>query len=92
MGSRLHAIVRGDVQGVFFRAHTQQKAAELNLTGWAMNTRDGAVEVVAEGEKESLDRLLVFLRRGPPSAVVAKVEEEWGEAKNEFSGFEIRYQ
>lgn len=88
---RLHAIVRGEVQGVFFRANTQQRAAELSLTGWVMNRKDGGVEVVAEGEREPLERLLGWLRHGPPAASVEKVDSEWGEATGEFPGFEVRY-
>ena len=88
---RLHAVIRGEVQGVFFRAHTQQKASELGLTGWVMNLSDGGVEVVAEGEKEPLERLLGWLQTGPESATVEKVKEEWQDATGEFSGFEVKY-
>ncbi len=89
--TRLHATVRGDVQGVFFRAHTEEKARELGLTGWVMNTSGGGVEVVAEGEREKLEALLAWLRRGPPAAVVSGVDAEWEEFKAEFARFEIKY-
>ena len=91
MAARLHAIVHGAVQGVFFRANTQQRAAELSLTGWVMNRKDGGVEVMAEGEHEPLERLLGWLQHGPPAASVEKVESEWQTATGEFSGFEVRY-
>ena len=88
---RLHAVIYGEVQGVFFRAHTQQKATELGLTGWVMNLSNGNVEVVAEGGKEPLERLLGWLQTGPQAATVKKVEKEWQDATGEFSGFEVRY-
>jgi len=89
--ARLHAIVSGEVQGVFFRAHTEEEARRLGLTGWVMNTSDGGVEVEAEGEKEKLAELLLWLHHGPPAAIVEKVEYEWKEFSGEFSGFKIRY-
>ena len=89
--ARLHAVVRGNVQGVFFRAHTEEVAGRLGLTGWVRNMRDGGVEVVAEGEREKLEELLAWLRRGPPLASVSSVEHEWLEFRGEFSSFSIRY-
>ena len=91
MKSRLHALVRGDVQGVFFRAHTLEEAIRLDLSGWVMNTQDGSVEVEAEGEKPALEKLLAWLRHGPPSAHVEKVESEWKDFAGDLSGFRIRY-
>lgn len=91
MNARLHAKVSGEVQGVFFRAHTEGKAGELGLKGWVMNTGDGRVEVEAEGEMDRLRDLLMWLRKGPPSARVDKVEFEWLEPTGEFSWFRIRY-
>jgi len=89
--ARLHAIIMGDVQGVFFRAHTEEEARRLGLVGWVMNTKDGRVEVEAEGEKEKLAEFLLWLRHGPPAATVEKVEHEWKDFTGEFSGFRIRY-
>ena len=91
MKARLHAKVYGDVQGVFFRAHTEEEALRLGLSGWIMNSREGGVEVEAEGEREALDELLAWLQHGPPAAVVKKVEHEWKDFAGEFSGFGIRY-
>jgi len=91
MESRLHAFIRGDVQGVFFRANTQDRARELGLTGWVRNRSDGSVEVVAEGDKGKLESLLSWCRHGPRAATVSGVEHEWEEKKGEFADFEIRY-
>lgn len=88
---RLHAIVKGRVQGVGFRAHTQWEAARLGLTGYVRNLRDGRVEVVAEGARDDLERLERFLQAGPPGARVAQVEVKWLSAEGGFSGFFVRF-
>jgi acylphosphatase len=88
---RLQAVVRGQVQGVSFRAATQSVAERLALHGWVRNLRDGAVEVVAEGPRPALDRLIDFLRQGPPAARVAQVEPSWLPATGEFQAFDIRW-
>src|SRR5207244_1925247 len=74
-GKRLKARVVGRVQGVFFRASTEDQAQALGLTGWVRNTSDGAVEVLAEGEEQSLQRLVAWLQRGPSGARVDGVEQ-----------------
>ncbi|MBC8170329.1 MAG: acylphosphatase, partial [Anaerolineae bacterium] len=68
--ARLHALVRGQVQGVSFRWYTQQTALPLGLTGYARNLPDRSVEVVAEGGRIQLEKLLQFLHVGPPTARV----------------------
>ncbi len=89
---RLHITVFGDVQGVFFRAGTQDEARRIgNITGWVRNTPDGGVEVVAEGERSALDQLLKWCSHGPAGAVVEKIEHEWLGYKGEFSDFKIEY-
>lgn len=88
---RLHAIVRGRVQGVSFRYYTRETALELNLTGWVRNRPDGAVEVTAEGPRAALDRFLAFLQRGPTAARVAEVLPEWLPAQGELGQFDIRW-
>ena len=88
---RLHAVVRGHVQGVSFRYYTQETALALGLTGWVRNLRDGTVEVTAEGPRTALDQLVTFLRRGPVAARVAEVASDWSAASDEFSLFDIRW-
>jgi acylphosphatase len=87
---RLTAVVHGYVQGVYFRAATQQEAARLDVNGWVANQWDGSVKVVAEGPDASLERLLRWLEHGPPAARVAHVDVMWSEATGEFRGFQIR--
>src|SRR5678816_142671 len=88
---RLHAIVRGHVQGVNFRAYTQLKANALGLTGWVRNITGGAVETIAEGSTDALEEFARFLHEGSPSASVSGVEESWGAASGEFHDFHVRY-
>ena len=86
---RLEAIVHGLVQGVFFRYHTRLEATRLGLAGTVRNLADGTVEVIAEGPRDALDRLLAWLRRGPELAVVDRVTAEWRTATGDRRGFEI---
>ncbi|HEX7012150.1 MAG TPA: acylphosphatase [Steroidobacteraceae bacterium] len=66
--------VSGRVQGVFFRASTRQKAAEVGVRGYARNLPDGRVEVLVVGEPPAAQSLIDWLWRGPPSAHVTRVE------------------
>lgn len=88
---RLHAIVVGNVQGVGFRAFVIRNANRLGLSGWVRNRWDYTVEVMAEGERGSLEQLLSALRRGPSAAMVTQVRPEWKEASSEFEGFRVKY-
>jgi len=88
---RAHALISGRVQGVFFRSETQDKAARQNVTGWVRNLPDGRVEAVFEGEKDRVEALIEFCRRGPPGARVTRVEIKWGDYTGEFKSFGIRY-
>jgi acylphosphatase len=88
----LQATVYGYVQGVFFRAFVAQQAKELNLTGYVRNLRGGGeVEVVAEGERKKLEKLIARLKVGPPAARVERVVASWSEYSGAYSGFRIRY-
>ena len=88
---RLHAIVSGVVQGVYFRGNTETRAEQLGLTGWVKNLVDGSVEVMAEGPRPALQELLAFLRQGPPGARVTHVHADWSAASDEFRFFEVRW-
>jgi len=91
MKVRAHIFVSGRVQGVFFRSETQYEASRRNVAGWVRNTPDGRVEAVFEGEKEDVEELIDFCRRGPPGARVTKVDVQWEDYVGEFRGFRIRY-
>jgi len=79
------------VQGVFFRDFTRTEADYLGLTGWVKNLWDGRVEVVAEGEKEDLEKLFEKLKQGPPGARVKNVESIWEDYSGEFQEFRITW-
>jgi len=87
--TRVHLLIEGRVQGVFFRASAQAEASRLGLTGWVRNRPDGAVEIVAEGERKKLDDLIAWCRHGPRGAEVENVRIEWKKFSGEFSAFRI---
>ncbi len=89
---RAHIKIHGKVQGVFFRAHTQEKAEKLgDITGWVANNADGTVEVVAEGPENKINDLIDWCQSGPSVSSVEKVEAEKLTYTGEFEGFDIRY-
>jgi acylphosphatase len=82
-------LVRGIVQGVGFRYFVLRAAKGANLTGTVKNLRDGSVEVVAEGDRQALERFVADVARGPGHAVVREVEQDWGEPTGEFTSFDV---
>ena len=87
---RVHLIITGRVQGVFFRASTVAQAQRLGLAGWVANALDGSVEVVAEGARARIEELIAWCRRGPSGAQVTNVEIRWEASRREFASFSIR--
>lgn len=85
-----HYIVEGRVQGVFFRASTEEMAIQLNLMGWVRNLIDGRVEVVACGEEEQLQAFEAWIRQGPPLARVSQVDVKVWTGPSGFDDFSIR--
>ena len=84
-------MVSGLVQGVWFRASTQQKAEELGLKGWVRNTSNGCVEAVFEGERLRVEDIVSWCRQGPPNAQVKDVAVNYAEFSGAFSSFAIRH-
>ena len=72
-----HIIVHGKVHGVYFRASAKAKALELSLTGWVRNLSNGTVEVHAEGSRDSIEKLIKWCKKGPPSAKVSRYDLDW---------------
>ena len=83
------ANVTGRVQGVWYRASTQQKAQELGVVGWVKNEPDGSVSLAAEGNSKAVQALLEWCKQGPPHAAVSQVAISEGKPEG-FPGFEIR--
>jgi acylphosphatase len=89
--ARLRVIVRGRVQGVFFRQATMDEARGLGLTGWVRNLPSGEeVEIVAEGSRRNLQMLWAWAHTGPAGARVHEVTEEWSDYRSEFTSFRVR--
>ncbi|MFM2420050.1 MAG: hypothetical protein RL385_4773 [Pseudomonadota bacterium] len=86
---RLHLIVRGRVQGVYYRASAQREAKRLGLTGWIKNRHDAGVECVVEGEEDQVKDFLVWAQHGPSTARVDKTETRWRSYTGEFADFRI---
>ena len=70
------AHISGKVQGVYFRASSQQQAIEYGISGYARNLEGGDVEVLMCGEQQSVDKMLEWLSHGPPQAEVSSVESK----------------
>lgn len=89
--ARAHIFVSGRVQGVFFRENTKNKAKSFGITGWIRNLPDGRVEAVLEEEKDQIEELIKWIKKGPIIARVDDVDVAWEEYQGEFKDFEIRY-
>ena len=88
---RAHIVVRGLVQGVFFRATTRERARQLGVKGWVRNLPDGSVEAVFEGTKGAVEELIRWCHRGSLGARVEGVDVEWQDYRAEFDHFDILY-
>jgi len=87
----LYAVIRGEVQGVGFRYFVVQRGLALGLRGYARNESNGDVEVLAQGTRPALERLLTLLRQGPAGADVREVETTWRAPTEHLSGFHVRW-
>lgn len=88
---RARIIVRGVVQGVYFRDSTRRRARELDVTGVVKNKPDGSVEIVCEGDEEAVERLIEWSHHGPSGAYVEHVDVTWENYIGEFNDFRIVY-
>ena len=85
---RVNVIVSGDVQGVSYRAFVRKQATGLDITGHAENMANGRMEVVAEGNRDDLELLLVKMRMGPTLSVINDLDVSWAEASG-LRGFHV---
>ena len=88
---RAHLVVRGRVQGVWFRGSMQDEARRLGVVGWVRNRLDGSVEAEIEGERADVDALVAWARHGPPGARVSDVSVEWIAPTGARDGFAVRH-
>ena len=87
--ARVRVVLSGRVQGVAFRYYAVEWAGEEGLTGWVRNLPDGRVEVLAEGDRENLERFLERLGRGPRMGRVDRCDSSWEDPTGEFPDFRI---
>lgn len=87
---RLHAFVSGKVQGVFYRASTEEQAKRLGLNGWVRNLTDGRVELVAVGDEDKLKQLLDWCYKGPENASVKDIHAVWDNTSEIYDDFKQR--
>ena len=85
---RRRVVVYGQVQGIFFRAETADRARSRGVAGWVRNNVDGTVEAVFEGELEAVNRLVDFMHKGPRGANVERVDVE-DERPEGLRGFHV---
>jgi len=85
----VRVVIRGRVQGVWFRGWTHHEAVRLGLDGWVRNRADGSVEALFAGPVAAVDAMLRRCRQGPPAAIVDAVEAHADQAPAE-PGFHTR--
>jgi acylphosphatase len=88
---RVHARVRGRVQGVAYRASTRYEARRLGLAGWVRNCEDGSVELEAQGPSDTIEALIAWCWRGPSLAQVTSVDVDELPIGADANDFEVRY-
>ncbi|WP_298439320.1 acylphosphatase [uncultured Ferrimonas sp.] len=86
---QLIARVSGKVQGVWFRASTQQQAQSLGVTGYVRNLSDGSVEILAQGGDQAVEALIDWANSGPESATVNDVLVSDYDGSDLYLDFEI---
>ena len=89
MFKRIHLLIIGKVQNVSYRINAKRKAEEFDLAGWVKNTPDGRVEILAEGKKENLEKMIDWCHNGSDYAIVSEVKIEWVESEEKFDKFRI---
>lgn len=88
---RIHVIIEGRVQGVYFRAFTRDEAIRLGLSGWVRNRSNGSVEALVEGEKSGVEKMEQWFHQGSPNSIVEKVNLTEESPVGDSSTFEIHY-
>lgn len=88
---RVHVIIHGTIQGVYFRDYTKAEALEIGVAGWIKNMPDGTVETVVEGEEEKVEQMLKWLEKGSPGSEVTQIIVKEERPYGETGAFNIRF-
>ena len=88
--TRVHLVVHGRVQGVYYRATTQEVATGLSLSGWVRNRSNGTVELVAEGPPDRVHEFVEWCNQGPTLAQVDRIDQFTSEPIGLDGGFHVR--
>ncbi len=91
MNKRIVLKIYGRVQLVMYRDSACRQAKKLELVGYAMNESDGTVKIIAEGQKEKLEKFINWCYNGPVLAKVEKINIDWKKATDQFNNFKIKY-
>jgi acylphosphatase len=91
MKVRAHIVIKGRVQGVFFRSEINRRAVDFEVNGWVKNTPNGDVEAIFEGQEILVNKLIEFCRKGPSRARVTSIDLNWEEPTGEFKDFRVVY-
>ena len=89
--ARVQVLIEGRVQGVFFRASTRDEARARGLKGWVRNLPDGRVEALFEGDRQIVESMVAWCRKGPPYAYVDNVEINWESHRGDLTDFRVVY-
>jgi acylphosphatase len=85
----IQLLVKGRVQGVFYRATAQEVAQKIGLGGWIRNTGEGDVEALVTGNEDQLQQFIQWCHKGPSEAIVTSVDV-LPQPDQVFDGFRIR--
>ena len=89
MKKRVHLIISGKVQGVWYRSYTKDKAQKIGLTGWVRNLENGDVEAIFEGDEKGVEQMIIFCYSGSPLSKVDDIQTMYEEYIDEFQEFLI---
>ena len=88
---RIHIFISGKVQGVFFRDSVLKRAERLKVFGWIQNLENGVVEAVFEGDKDKVEEIIKWMRKGPLLAKVREIDIDEQKYTGDFKDFQIKY-
>jgi acylphosphatase len=89
--ARAHLVIKGRVQGVFYRAFARDIATQLGLKGWVRNVSDGSVEALLEGDRQEIEQAIRHCHLGPPGARVDDIDVRWEDYQGDLQVFQVRY-